>query len=106
MTPTKRVAPVQELPAAAALSAGPRSQAGIGALPVIARAQTRTLRVALSVRGSGPLALFGEGDGFVLDQVRKQWAGGVESGGKRYNIEFIAKDTRATRCAQRPWPRS
>jgi branched-chain amino acid transport system substrate-binding protein len=46
--------------------------------------------------------MFGEGDGFVLDQVRKQLAGGIEAGGKRFNVEFIAKDTQSNpvRAAQ------
>lgn len=77
-----------------ALSTG-LAVAGLSALPQIARAQTQTLRIGVVSPRSGPLALFGEGDGFVLDQVRKQWAGGVESGGKRYNVEFIAKDTQS-----------
>lgn len=62
---------------------------------MIGRAQGNTLRVGVVSPRSGPLALFGEGDGFVLDQVRRQLAGGIEVGGKRYGIEFIAKDTQS-----------
>ncbi|MDZ7856851.1 ABC transporter substrate-binding protein [Sphaerotilus sp.] len=69
--------------------------AGLGAFPMIGRAQGNTLRVGVVSPRSGPLALFGEGDGFVLDQVRRQLAGGIEVGGKRYGIEFIAKDTQS-----------
>jgi branched-chain amino acid transport system substrate-binding protein len=62
---------------------------------MIGRAQGNTLRVGFVSPRSGPLALFGEGDGFVLDAVRKQLAGGVDVGGKRFNVEFIAKDTQS-----------
>ena len=59
------------------LSAG-LAAAGLGAFPMLARAQGNTLRIGVVSPRSGPLALFGEGDGFVLDQVRKQLAGGIE----------------------------
>jgi len=77
-----------------ALSTG-LAVAGLSAVPMIGRAQGNTLRVGFVSPRSGPLALFGEGDGFVLDQVRKQLAGGVDVGGKRFNVEFIAKDTQS-----------
>jgi branched-chain amino acid transport system substrate-binding protein len=77
-----------------ALSTG-LAVAGLSAFPMIGRAQGNTLRVGFVSPRSGPLALFGEGDGFVLDQVRKQLAGGVDVGGKRFNVEFIAKDTQS-----------
>ncbi|WP_066258081.1 ABC transporter substrate-binding protein [Hydrogenophaga flava] len=76
------------------LSAG-LAAAGLGAFPLLARAQGHTLRIGVVSPRSGPLALFGEGDGFVLEQVRKQLAGGIEAGGKRYAVEFIAKDTQS-----------
>lgn len=77
-----------------ALSTG-LAVAGLSAFPMIGHAQSNTLRVGFVSPRSGPLALFGEGDGFVLDQVRKQLAGGVDVGGKRFNVEFIAKDTQS-----------
>lgn len=77
-----------------ALSTG-LAVAGLSAFPMIGHAQGNTLRVGFVSPRSGPLALFGEGDSFVLDQVRKQLAGGVDVGGKRFNVEFIAKDTQS-----------
>jgi branched-chain amino acid transport system substrate-binding protein len=77
-----------------ALSTG-LAVAGLGAFPMVGRAQGNTLRIGVVSPRSGPLALFGEGDGFVIDQVRKQLAGGVEAGGKRYSVEFVAKDTQS-----------
>lgn len=76
------------------LSAG-LAAAGLGAFPMLARAQGNTLRVGFVSPRSGPLALFGEGDGFVLDAARKQFANGVDVGGKRFNVEFISKDTQS-----------
>ena len=77
-----------------ALSTG-LAVAGLSAFPMIGRAQGNTLRGGFVSPRSGPLALFGEGDGFVLDAVRKQYANGVDVGGKRFNVEFIAKDTQS-----------
>ncbi|MEX1165304.1 MAG: ABC transporter substrate-binding protein [Hydrogenophaga sp.] len=69
--------------------------AGLSAFPMIGRAQGNTLRVGFISPVSGPLGIFGQGDGFILDLVRKQFANGVDVGGKRFNIEFIAKDTQS-----------
>lgn len=69
--------------------------AGLAAFPMIGRTQGTTLRIGVVSPRSGPLALFGEGDAWVLDQVRKHTAGGVDVGGKRWNLEFIAKDTQS-----------
>ena len=69
--------------------------AGLAAFPMIGRTQGQTLRIGVVSPRSGPLALFGEGDGWVLDQVRKHTAAGVDAGGKRWKIEFIAKDTQS-----------
>ncbi len=72
---------------------GGAAAAGLAAFPMIGRTQGNTLRIGVVSPRSGPLALFGESDGWVLDQVRKQVAGGVDVGGKRWNLEFIDKDT-------------
>lgn len=74
---------------------GSVTAAGLAAFPMIGRTQGNTLRIGFISPRSGPLALFGEGDGWVLEQVRKQLAQGVDVGGKRWNIEFIAKDTQS-----------
>ncbi len=67
---------------------------GLAAFPMIGRTQGNTLRIGVVSPRSGPLALFGEGDGFVLDQVRRH-SSTVEAGGKRWTLEFIAKDTQS-----------
>ena len=41
---------------------------------------------------TGPAASFGEPDGYILETVRKQLAGGITVGGKVYSVEIIDKD--------------
>src|SRR5439155_6593212 len=45
---------------------------------------------------TGPLAGFGEADGFILDQVRGILSKGLNSGGKTYKIEIITKDSQSS----------
>lgn len=68
---------------------------GATAFPMIGRTQGQTLRIGVVSPRSGPLALFGEADGWVLDQVRQNVAAGVNVGGKTWKLEFIAKDTQS-----------
>lgn len=65
-------------------------------------AASDVIRVGFVSPQSGPLGIFGDGDGFVLEAVRKQLAGGILAGGKRYKVEFINKDTQSNpvRAAQ------
>jgi branched-chain amino acid transport system substrate-binding protein len=53
---------------------------------------------------TGPLAGFGSGDNFVLDQVRSSaaYAKGFKVGGKTYNVNVISQDTQsdANRASQ------
>lgn len=66
------------------------------------RAADDVIRVGFVSPQSGPLGIFGDGDGFVLESVRKQLAQGIQAGGKRYKVEFINKDTQSNpvRAAQ------
>jgi ABC-type branched-subunit amino acid transport system substrate-binding protein len=76
--------------------------AASAAIPMLARAQSDTLRIGVVSPTSGPLGIFGEGDGHVLDLVRKHTAAGIDAGGKRLQLEFIHKDTQSNpvRAAQ------
>jgi branched-chain amino acid transport system substrate-binding protein len=60
------------------------------------------IRVGFISPQSGPIGIFGEGDPWVLDLVRKTVAEGIEAGGKRYGVEFISRDTQSdpVRAAQ------
>jgi branched-chain amino acid transport system substrate-binding protein len=83
------------------LRAGVATAAG-AALPMLARAQSDTLRIGVVSPTSGPLGIFGVGAGLVLALVRKHTAAGIDAGGKRLKVEFIHKDTQSNpvRAAQ------
>src|SRR4051812_20454937 len=44
---------------------------------------------------TGPAASFGEPDGYVVGLVKKAVAGGLEVGGKKYDVEIITKDSQS-----------
>ncbi|MGG6898741.1 ABC transporter substrate-binding protein [Rhizobium sp. BR 315] len=54
-----------------------------------------TLKVGFISPRTGPLAGFGETDGYVLEVVRKAIAGGIEIAGKKYAVEIIDQDTQS-----------
>lgn len=68
-----------------------------------ARAQaTSKIRIGFISPVSGPLAAFGQGDAFVLEQIRAVVANGYEIGGASYEIEILDRDTQSdpARAAQ------
>ncbi len=65
-----------------------------GALP--AQAQTATIKIGHVSPKTGPLAGFGEADGFILEQVRGILSKGLENGGKTYKVEIISKDSQSS----------
>jgi branched-chain amino acid transport system substrate-binding protein len=76
---------------------------GLGALsaPAVLRvipanAQSRTIKIGHVSPKTGPLAGFGEADGFILDQVRGILAKGVSVGGKTYPIEITSRDSQSS----------
>ena len=78
-------------------------KAGIGALaaPAVLRiipanAQSRVIKIGHVSPRTGPLAGFGEADGFILDQVRALLGGGIQSGGKTYPVQIISKDSQSS----------
>jgi branched-chain amino acid transport system substrate-binding protein len=73
--------------------------AGLGAVALhapraSAQAENR-LRVGFISPRSGPLAGFGQSDGYVLDKARASLAKGLEIGGKTYAIEILDQDTQS-----------
>src|SRR5258708_6452768 len=77
--------------------------AGIGALaaPAVLRvipanAQSRVIKIGHVSPRTGPLAGFGEADGFILDQVRALLGRGLQSGGKTYPVQIITKDSQSS----------
>jgi branched-chain amino acid transport system substrate-binding protein len=67
-----------------------------------ANAQSRGVKLGLVSPHTGPLAGFGEADGFILDQVKGILAKGLPIGGKTYQVEIVAKDSQSsgTRAAE------
>jgi branched-chain amino acid transport system substrate-binding protein len=66
--------------------------------PVGLFAQTsdaNTLKVGFISPRTGPLAGFGEADGYVLEQVRKTLQAGLTVGGKKYSVEILDRDTQS-----------
>jgi len=75
---------------------------GIGAIaaPAVLRvlpaeAQTATIKIGHVSPKTGPLAGFGEADGFILQQVRDILSKGLVNGGKTYKVEIISKDSQS-----------
>src|SRR6478735_11882692 len=67
--------------------------AAMFALP--AGAQTAVIKIGHVSPKTGPLAGFGEADGFILEQVRGILSKGLENGGKTYKVEIISKDSQS-----------
>ena len=64
-------------------------------------AEPDTIRIGFISSMTGALALFGESDTFVIEEVRKTFANGIEIGGKHYKVEILQRDdqTSADRAA-------
>src|SRR5260370_3380635 len=99
--------PASDKPATQLQPAGARRslvKAGLGALaaPAVLRispanAQSRVIKIGHVSPRTGPLAGFGEADGFILDQVPPLLRTGLQSGGKTYPVHAISKDSPSTR---------
>ena len=61
-----------------------------------ANAQSRVIKIGHVSPRTGPLAGFGEADGFILDQVRALLRPGLKSGGKTYPVEIFSKDSQSS----------
>src|SRR5215217_8260853 len=84
-------------------------KAGIGAIaaPAVLRAipanaQSRAIKIGHVSPRTGPLAGFGEADGFILEQVRGILSKGLTVGGRSYQVQIISKDSQsnASRAAE------
>ena len=53
------------------------------------------LKVGFVSPRTGPLAGFGQTDGYVLEVARKALEGGIELGGKKYAVEILDRDTQS-----------
>src|SRR5690606_34183886 len=55
-----------------------------------------TIRIGYVTPRTGPLAEFGQADGFVLAQMREQLAGGLTIAGTSYAVEIIDRDSESS----------
>src|SRR2546430_9145453 len=74
-------------------------RAGLGAVaaPAVLRAipanaESRVIKIGHVSPKTGPLAGFGEADGFILEQVRGILSKGLQSGGRTYHVPIISKE--------------
>jgi len=92
-----------EISRATALNRRTVIQAGLAAMaaPAVLRvipahAQSRLIKIGVVVPQTGPLASFGEPLPFLTKQLQKATNGRIESGGKQYEFQIIAKDSQST----------
>ena len=71
------------------------SATAFSGLAAPAFAQSRVLKIGFVSPQTGPLAAFGEADGFVLDGIRAALSGGILSAGETWQVEIIARDTQS-----------
>jgi branched-chain amino acid transport system substrate-binding protein len=60
-----------------------------------AYASNPTLRIGHVAPRTGSLANFAEADDYIIGEIRKTLAGGIENNGKVWNIEIIEKDSQS-----------
>ena len=75
-----------------AVTAATSAALALGVRPAFA---ADSLKVGFISPRTGPLAGFGETDGYVLDVVRKALEKGIEIGGKTYAVEILDQDTQS-----------
>lgn len=55
-----------------------------------------TFKIGYVSPQTGPLAVFAEPDNFVIGEIRKHFAKGIQAGGKTYAVEIIVKDSQSS----------
>ncbi len=66
------------------------------AAPMVARAQTvGTIKIGFITPATGPLALFGETDGYAVEKVKALLANGLETAGGTYDVEILVRDSQS-----------
>jgi branched-chain amino acid transport system substrate-binding protein len=74
----------------------PAATGETGATPPAAGGATgRAIRIGLVSPQTGPLALFGETDTYVVDQMTSIFADGIDVGGTMHPVEIEIKDTQS-----------
>ena len=60
-----------------------------------ASAQDATFKIGFVSPQTGPIAGFGEADGYILEGINKAFAGGIDNNGKKIAVEIITKDSQS-----------
>ncbi|HEX9643078.1 MAG TPA: ABC transporter substrate-binding protein [Acidimicrobiia bacterium] len=55
----------------------------------------RTIKIGYVSPQTGPIAAFGEADGFVIDGIRAHFADGIDVGGTVHPVEILTKDSQS-----------
>ncbi|MEI5678526.1 MULTISPECIES: ABC transporter substrate-binding protein [unclassified Mesorhizobium] len=64
--------------------------------PMVARAQSAgTIKIGFVTPATGPLALFGETDGWALGKVKDVVKNGLETAAGRFDVEIIMRDSQS-----------
>ena len=65
-------------------------------MPAIARAQSAgTIKIGLVTPATGPLALFGDADGWTVGKVKELLKNGLETSSGRYNVDILVRDSQS-----------
>lgn len=77
-----------------------KSASALVAAPAILRvtrasAQDATFKIGFVSPQTGPIAGFGEADGYILEGINKAFAGGIDNNGKKVAVEIISKDSQS-----------
>ena len=77
-----------------------KSASALVAAPAILRvtrasAQDATFKIGFVSPQTGPIAGFGEADGYILEGINKAFAGGIDNNGKKVAVEIITKDSQS-----------
>lgn len=65
------------------------------AMPHVARAQNRTIKVGFVTPLTGPLALFGATDDFAVNRIMNHFPNGLEINGENYDLEILVRDSQS-----------
>src|SRR5215471_18656849 len=69
--------------------------AGSLGLPTFGCSKAKTIKIGFVSPQTGALASFGESDHFVVEQMNKLFAGGVDLGGKKATVTVVQKDSQS-----------
>jgi branched-chain amino acid transport system substrate-binding protein len=77
-----------------------KTSAGVAAAGALlgkrAFAAPKQLKIGYISPETGALALFGESDAFVVDEIRKKFQGGIMSGGATWPVEILVRDNQSS----------